>query len=160
MQIPLLTKAELDRVLAPTSPHSFKHNATLLCAATGVPTSSEPITKLADVNSIVRSMSRILELAAAVCRDLKNTVDGSVPESTLTGLATCLGGIAIETRTTAAILGIPLEEVQEAMIGTLLVSLDGSSARESAGDLGVAAVNTVIYGVKRSRHPYENIQDE
>lgn len=162
MQTPLLTKPELDRVLAPTSPHSFKHNIALLCAANEISTSSEPVTKLSDVQSMVDRFTQIIDLAAAARQDLRSMQDGVLPESALLGFAMCLSGIAIEARTSAAVLGIPLEEVQEAMIGTLLVhhASQDTHDQENVGELGAAAVNTVIYGVRKARHPYENIQDE
>jgi hypothetical protein len=104
---------------------------------------------------MVDRFTQIIDLAAAARRDLRCIQDAAFPESALLGFAMCLGGIAIEVRTAAAVLGIPLEEVQEAMIGTLLVHHASKDTKDSegVGELGAAAVNTVIYGVRKARHP-------
>jgi hypothetical protein len=161
MQTPLLTKAELDRVLAPTSPHSFKHNVSLLCAHTGVQASSEPLSSIPDIQVFLTKLSEVNAMIYTLKRDLSTFKEQGLPiESMLLGAAMILGAAAIEIRTLAAAFGLPLEEVQEALIGTILTaSTDGISPGE-AGTLSMAAVNTVIYGVRKARHPYENIQDE
>lgn len=160
MQTPLLTKTELDRVLAPTSPHSFKHNVALLCAHTGVKTSNEPLSSIPDVQVFLTKLSEVNSMIYTLKRDLSTFTEQGLPiESMLLGAAMALGAAAIEIRTLAAAFGLPLEEVQEALIGTILTaSTDGIPPGE-AGTLSMAAVNTVIYGVKKARHPYENIQD-
>lgn len=153
MHTPLLTQAELDRVLAPTSPHSFKHNVSLLCAKSGTPTSSEPVFEIQHLDPLMNQLGETV----SVINELRSGLSSksASQEDVVLWIATTLGAVAVEMRAAAAMLGIPLEEVQEALIGAIL-----TSTSVDAPDTAFAAVNTVIYGVKRPRHPYENIQDE
>ncbi len=145
-----LTQAELNSVLSRTSPHSFKHNVTALCIANGLSLPSEPSAD-AKVNY---SSSFISELAETIEDTLANR-DSFSSEEFLTRIATTLGDIAIGVRSVASVMGIPLEDVQDAIIGCELSCLMDKATVDRD-----KAVATMMFGVKkRARHPYEYIVD-
>jgi hypothetical protein len=96
-----------------------------------------------------------VEILTDPSTDLPNLVD----------IATNLAITAIQGRQHAMRLGIPLEEVQEVVIGAYLNGVCHTRMRQ--------AVHAVLFGVddspqahgteatkRRARHPYENIEDE
>ena len=151
-----LLKHELDTVLKGTSPNSLQHNVRTLHEVQGFPVNTEPTT---DATSLGEDLIRCLMRYRATSLNLGNDMDTiaqrflahpqSSTEDVLTDIAVNLAQTIVLARSIGMRLGIPVEECNEAFIGATLLNQQPESA-----------VKTMMFGLRKPRHPYENICDE
>jgi len=142
-----LTQEELTALMAHTSPHSFPHNVECLHAFMGLPVLTEPavsentaaacIVLLRHFLDSIKEWVDTMDSQVHEVEEALNGTDVDVKEDTLTDLAVNIGSLSIMCRSMAMSLGIPMEDVQEALVASVLTGRDDP----------IPAVKTIMFGV-------------
>ena len=149
-----LTQEALDQLLQHTSPHSFKFNVKRALELAKLPINTEPTTdpdKLGEtledlLISLKVSLQDELQGVSLMIDDARKMGETSGEEASdmLVILTTILAGVMFHRRSLAMNLGVPLEEVTEALIGS---AIQQSLVPDFDVDL-MSVTSTILYGIK------------
>ena len=193
---PILTSAQLATVLAGTSPHSFKFNIARMHDIYRLPKNEEPTLdpkklgedpvlrldkffktlgdELSEFNTPPSGGGLSIRDKLIAYKEMHETNSTALEledarEDVLTDLSDWFADLIVYCRSEAMKFGLPLEEVQDAVMGSNFTKLpsDGIPKYDVNGkflkDLSnfvppEPAIKTVLFGVRpMSRHPYELI---
>lgn len=155
-ELKTLSRDEFTRIMSWTSPHSFKHNVIALHQMLDIPISTELVT---DIEGDPEDLIPCLDGVLTSLKDVKALSD---PRLKIALVSRDLANTAITLRSIAAVLGIPLEDIQDAIIASCLNGVDpqptintmlfGLSADGSSGKSQMPKKSDI-----KARHPYERI---